>query len=75
MTRFEKEIETQELINKLIDAGFGSMVNSFLSNEREHFTKNGRLNKSGTCRQLQLKPKQLEDMLANCRELLKNDYD
>jgi hypothetical protein len=68
-------IERQELIEKLINGGYGEIVEAFLDNENHVYTKKGRLNKSGACRKLNLKSKQLEDKLAEMRELLKRDID
>jgi len=66
-------IEKQELIQKLIDRGYGPLIDALLSNEREVYTKKGRLNKSGACRVLGWKPKELDEALAQCREILKRD--
>lgn len=63
-------IEQQELIQKLIDNGYGELVDAFLTNENKVFTKKSRLNKCGACRVLSWKTKQLEDALQKCRELL-----
>lgn len=68
-----EEIEREELIQKLIKNGFGDLVEVLLSNEGKVYTKKGRLNKSGTCRVLKWKTKQLEDALEECRKILKND--
>lgn len=66
-------LETQELIDKLIENGYGEIVDCLLSNENKVYTKKGRLNKSSTCRQLGFKGKQLEDALRSMRELLQED--
>jgi len=68
-------LERQELIKKLIENGYGEIVTALLDDETRVYTKKGRLNKSGACRKLKLKSKQLEDKLAEMRELLKNDMD
>jgi hypothetical protein len=68
-------IERQELIKKLIDNGYGSIVSALLEDEKKVYTKKGRLNKSGACRKLKIKAKQLEDKLAEMRDLLKKDMD
>lgn len=68
-------IERQELINKLIANGYGDIVKAFLEDEKKIYTKKGRLNKSGACRRLKLKAKQLEDKLAEMRDLLRKDID
>jgi hypothetical protein len=68
-------IERQELIKKLIENGYGEIVNALLEDEKRVYTKKGRLNKSGACRKLKLKSKQLEDKLAEMRDLLKNDME
>ena len=72
-TDFVKEIETKELIDKLIKAGYGEIVNAFLLNESKTYTKKSRLNKSGACRVLDLKPKQLDDQFKMMRALLERD--
>lgn len=68
-------LERQELIKKLIENGYGEIVNALLEDEKRVYTKKGRLNKSGACRKLKLKSKQLEDKLAEMRELLKHDME
>lgn len=70
-----ESIERQELIQKLIDSGHGELVEALLSNESKVYTKKGRLNKSGACRVLDWKTKQLEDALEECRELLMGDVE
>ena len=66
-------LERQELIQKLVDKGYGKLIEVLLMNESKVYTKKGKLNKSGACRILGWKPKQLEDALAKCREILKED--
>jgi len=70
-----EHIERQELINKLIDNGYEDIVKALLDDEKKVYTKKGRLNKSGACRKLKLKAKQLEDKLTEMRELLKKDIE
>lgn len=71
MPELTDSLERNELIQKLIDSGYGELVDAFLSNETKMFTKNSvRLNKSGACRVLKWKTKQLEDALAECRKIL-----
>lgn len=67
------QLENQELIQKLIDSGFGNLVDAFLLNDGKVYTKKGRLNKSGACRVLKCKPKELEDAIKACQELLKKE--
>jgi|APSaa5957512535_1039671.scaffolds.fasta_scaffold190114_2 hypothetical protein len=67
-------LERQEIIKKLSDQGFGELVEGLLANEGKVYTKKGRLNKSGACRVLGWKGKQLEDALAECKEILRNEY-
>lgn len=66
-------LERQEIIQKLIDKGYGELVEALLMNEGKCYTKRHRLNKSGACRVLNWKPKQLEDALMACREILGED--
>lgn len=68
-------MERQELIQKLIDNGYGEIVQALLENEGKVYTKKGRLNKSGACRELGLKTKQLEDKLNEMKDLLGQDID
>jgi hypothetical protein len=68
-------LEQQELIQKLINAGYGELVDALLSNESKVYTKRGRMNKSGACRVLNWKTKQLEDALEACRLILSGDED
>ena len=67
------QMENQELIQKLIDSGYSNLVDAFLLNDSKVYTKKGRLNKSGACRVLKCKPKELEDAIKACQELLKRD--
>lgn len=69
------EVEIQELIQKLVDRGFGEVVDCLLSNDTKCYTKKDRLNKSATCRQLGWKSKQLDDTLQQMRDLLARDVD
>lgn len=66
-------IESQELIQKLIENGFSKIVDAFLLNDSKVYTKKGRLNKSGACRVLKCKPKDLEDAIEACRKLLNSE--
>ncbi|NIQ12871.1 MAG: hypothetical protein GTO02_00200, partial [Candidatus Dadabacteria bacterium] len=61
--------EQQEIIQKLIDKGFGKLIDALLMNESKVYTKKGRLNKSGACRVLGWKTKQLEDAIEECRNV------
>lgn len=63
-------VEIEEVIQKLISSGHGNLVDAFLLNENKVYTKKGRLNKSGACRLLKCKPKELEEKLEKCREVL-----
>ncbi|RDJ35461.1 MAG: hypothetical protein DWQ19_11640 [Crenarchaeota archaeon] len=65
-------LEQEELLQKLRDAGYGELIDTLLLNETSVYTKRGRLNKSGACRVLGCKTKQLEDALEECREILKD---
>lgn len=66
-------LEKQELIQKLMDSGYNKMVEALLYNENKVYTKKGRLNKSGACRVLGWKTKQLEDALRECRKIVGED--
>ena len=63
------ELENKELIQKLRENGYGDIIDAFVDSENEVYTKKGRLNKSGACRILDFKTKQLEDELFKMREL------
>lgn len=67
-------LERQEIITKLANKGFGDFVEALLANEKLVYTKKGRLNKSGACRVLGWKGKQLEDALKECREILRKEF-
>jgi len=67
------QLENQELIQKLIDSGYSNLVDAFLLNDGKVYTKKGRLNKSGACRVLKCKPKDLEDAIAACQSLLNKE--
>jgi hypothetical protein len=66
-------LEREELIQKLVERGHGDLVNALLMNENKVYTKKGRLNKSGACRVLGWKTKQLEDALEECRQILREE--
>lgn len=66
-------LEKQELIQKLIDNGFGELVDTLLLNENKAYTKKGRINKSGVCRLLNCKPKEFEELLNKCKEILEKE--
>lgn len=68
-------LETQEIIQKLREAGYSELVDCLLDNEKDCYTKKGRLNKSSTCRRLNWKGKKLEDALEHMRVILKNEFD
>jgi hypothetical protein len=68
-------IETQEVIDKLKEAGFAELVDCLLDNEKDCYTKKGRLNKSSTCRRLNWKGKKLEDALQEMRSVLQVEFD
>lgn len=70
---FTETLERQELIDKLVSKGYAQLVDILLV--ESSYTKKGRLNKSSVCRQLQWKPKQLEDALSECSQLLDQDME
>ena len=72
-TNLFDNIENQELIQKLIYSGYSRLVDAFLLNDTKVYTKKGRLNKSGACRVMKCKPKELEDAIIACQELLKKE--
>jgi hypothetical protein len=73
MSNLIEQLEKQELIQKLMEKGYAPLIDALLENEKDVYTKKGRLNKSGACRVLGWKPKELEQALEECREILKND--
>jgi hypothetical protein len=73
MSNLIEQLEKQELIDKLIGKGYAPLIDALLSNEKDVYTKKGRLNKSGACRVLGWKPKELEQALEACKDILKND--
>jgi hypothetical protein len=66
-------IERQEILDILEQSGLGKQIEALLLNESKVYTKKGRLNKSGACRVLGLKPKQLDEFLSKCRHMIKFD--
>jgi hypothetical protein len=67
---FIEEIEKQELIKKLETNGLAKQIEALLMHEGKAYTKKGRLNKSGACRLLGIKPKELDDFLKKCRDIV-----
>jgi hypothetical protein len=74
MASMLEELELKEEIQKLIDNGYGELVDAFLEHEHEVTTKKGRLNKSGLGRLKDWKSKQIEDQLVEAKKLLKDDF-
>ena len=68
-------LEIQEMITKLINGGYGDIVDCLLSHENKVYTKKSRLNKSATCRELNIKNKELEDKLEEMKALLRKEVD
>lgn len=67
---FVEVIESQELLQKIEKAGYAKVVELFLLNENKVYTKKGRLNKSGACRILKCKPKELDDLLKKLKDII-----
>ncbi len=67
------EMETQEMIQKLINNGYGDLIDCLLGEESLVYTKKGRLNKSSTCRKMGWKNKQLEDALKEMKDCLEEE--
>ena len=67
---FIEVIESQELLQKIEGAGYAKVVELFLMNENKVYTKKGRLNKSGACRILKCKPKELDDLLKKLKDII-----
>lgn len=70
---FIELLERNEQVQKLKDRGYSHLVDVLLN--EESYTKKGRPNKSSICRQLDWKPKQLEDALQQCQQILATDVD
>lgn len=68
-------LEQQEIIDKLIEKGFGELIDALLMNESQVYTKKGRLNKSGACRVLACKTKELEDKIQECKNQFPDLFD
>jgi hypothetical protein len=68
-------LENKELIDKLRSNGYGEIIDTFFNNDDEIYTKRGRVNKSGMCRTLQCKPKELDDIFTKWRQILANELD
>jgi hypothetical protein len=68
-------LEQQEVIQRLVEMGHGELIDALLMNESKVYTKKGRLNKSGACRVLGWKTKQLEDAIEQCRGVFPDLFD
>jgi len=68
-------LENQEMIDKLRRAGYSEVIDKIFNNDDECYTKKSRVNKSGICRALGIKPKELDDMFFKWAEILKNELD
>ncbi len=71
--RFLEGIENTELLQILESSYLKEKIGLLLSNENLVYTKKGRLNKSGACRILNMKTKELETFLVECRKVLEVD--
>ena len=71
--RFLEGIENTELLQILESSYLKEKIGLLLSNENLVYTKKGRLNKSGDCRILNMKTKELETFLVECRKVLEVD--
>lgn len=67
---FVEILERQEILQKIEEAGYKQIIETLLLNENKVYTKKGRLNKSGACRILKCKPKDLDDLLKKFREII-----
>lgn len=67
-------LEREEVVEKLRAAGHSQLLEILLNDPRV-YTKKGRLNKSGACRALGWKAKQLEEALFSMRETLAREFD
>lgn len=70
-------IEQEELVQILTKHGFADILDVlYYENCSDHkvFTKKGRLNKSGACRAMDCKPKDLEEAFKECRKILGDDW-
>lgn len=67
------DIDANELVELLIDNGFGKLV-SVMMDEEMYTRRKGRLNKSKLCRTLKIKPTQLNETLKICRSLLDDSF-
>lgn len=70
---FLEVLEKQEILDLLEKNGMGKEIEALLLNENQAYTKKGRLNKSGACRLLGMKPKELDEFLKKCRDVIKAD--
>lgn len=71
--KFLEGIENTELLQILENSYLREKIELLLSNENLVYTKKGRLNKSGACRILNMKNKELEVFLEECRKILEVD--
>lgn len=70
---FIETLERDELIQKIEEAGYKQVIETLLMNESKVYTKKGRLNKSGACRILNMKPKELDALMQKFRDIIKTD--
>ena len=71
--KFLEGVENTELLHILENSYLKEKINLLLSNENLVYTKKGRLNKSGACRILSMKNKELDTFLEECRKVLEVD--
>jgi len=70
--KFLEGVENSELMSLLENSEVKEKIDKILRNESIVYTKKGRLNKSGACRVLGLKAKELDDFISECRDILKS---
>lgn len=69
--KFLDGVENSELIALLENSSVKEKINTILLNESIVYTKKGRHNKSGACRILNMKPKELDDFISECRDIIR----
>lgn len=70
-------IERKELLDLLMKNGFDKILDILYSDnqaDNKIFTRKGRLNKSGACRALNMKQKDLDEWFEKCKTILGEDW-
>ncbi len=75
MRHFLTDLIEAETLHVLSQKGYAKLIDQMLVHHELCFTKNGRINKSGTCRVMNWQSIQLEEALKDMKNIISPDED